>query len=137
MNTLYNWSNGWTVAIILRGTVSGAIRKRSSSSETSSEIVELEDAEVMADPQTELRRLQEEERLLIETMPNPFESEKIDDFAALEHQDNLRRNQVRDFSMILWKKNSQTSYYNVFHVIWLKVVVSAVATFNLLEITLC
>lgn len=63
-------------------------------------MMELEDAALMADPNLEqnLRRLQEEEKLLLEQQA-VMEAGTVDDIAALEHQDALRLNQVCH----LWK----------------------------------
>lgn len=77
-------------------TVSGPIQKKSSmSDDSSSEVMELDETALMADPNLDqnLRRLQEEERLLLEQQ-TVMESGTVDDIAALEHQDALRLNQV-------------------------------------------
>lgn len=59
--------------------------------------MELEDAALLADPQLEnnIRRLREEERLLLEQQAAMEATGNTDDIAALEHQDLLRLNHVR------------------------------------------
>lgn len=58
-------------------------------------MMELEEGALVADPHLEqnLRRLQEEERLLLEQQA-AMEAGAVDDIAALEHQDALRLNHV-------------------------------------------
>lgn len=65
------------------------------SDDSSSEMMELDENALVADPHLEqnLRRLQEEEKLLLEQQA-VMEAGNMDDFAALEHQDALRHNQV-------------------------------------------
>lgn len=54
-----------------------------------------EEGALVADPHLEqnLRRLQEEERVLLEQQAH-MEANGVDDIAALEHQDALRLNHV-------------------------------------------
>lgn len=79
------------------GTVSGPIQKKSSvSGDSSSDMMDLDETvALVADPNLEqnLRRLREEERLLLEQQA-VMEAGNVDDIAALEHQDALRLNQV-------------------------------------------
>lgn len=80
----------------LSRTVSGPIQKKSSmSDDSSSEMMELDDSAVLADPHLEqnLCRLKEEERLLLDQQAT-MEAGPFDDIAALEHQDALRHNHV-------------------------------------------
>ncbi|XP_063393940.1 potassium voltage-gated channel protein Shaker isoform X2 [Cydia fagiglandana] len=77
--------------------ISGPIQKKSSmSDDSSSEMMELDENALVADPHLEqnLRRLQEEEKLLLEQQA-ALEAGNMDDFAALEHQDALRLNQLQ------------------------------------------
>lgn len=76
--------------------VSGPIKKASVSDDSSSEMMELEDSVLVTDTQLEdnLRRLREEERLLLEQQAAMEAAGNTDDIAALEHQDLLRHNQV-------------------------------------------
>ncbi|XP_073950357.1 potassium voltage-gated channel protein Shaker isoform X4 [Choristoneura fumiferana] len=77
--------------------ISGPIQKKSSmSDDSSSEMMELDENALVADPHLEqnLRRLQEEEKLLLEQQA-VMEAGNMDDFAALEHQDALRHNQLQ------------------------------------------
>lgn len=77
--------------------VSGPIQKKSSvSDDSSSDMMDLDEAAALvADPNLEqnLRRLREEERVLLEQQAI-MEAGNVDDIAALEHQDALRLNQV-------------------------------------------
>lgn len=78
------------------GIVSGPIQKKSSvSDDSSSEMMELDENALLPYPHIEanLRRLQEEERLLLEQQ-TVMEASGVDDIAALEHQDALRLNHV-------------------------------------------
>ncbi|KAJ8737286.1 hypothetical protein PYW07_000557 [Mythimna separata] len=77
--------------------ISGPIHKKSSlSDDSSSDMMELDDGSLVADPHLEqnLRRLQEEERVLLEQQAT-MEATGCDDIAALEHQDALRLNHLR------------------------------------------
>ncbi|XP_075991394.1 potassium voltage-gated channel protein Shaker isoform X3 [Anticarsia gemmatalis] len=77
--------------------ISGPIQKKSSmSDDSSSEMMELDEGALVADPHLEqnLRRLQEEERLLLEQQAT-MEAGACDDIAALEHQDALRLNHLQ------------------------------------------
>lgn len=68
------------------------------SDESSSDMMELEDSALVADPailESNMRRLREEERLLLERQAVMESAGNVDDIAALEHQDLLRLNQVR------------------------------------------
>lgn len=61
-------------------------------------MMELEDSALVADPailESNMRRLREEERLLLERQAAMESAGNVDDIAALEHQDLLRLNQVR------------------------------------------
>lgn len=61
-------------------------------------MMELEDSALVADPailESNMRRLREEERLLLERQAVMESAGNVDDIAALEHQDLLRLNQVR------------------------------------------
>uniref|UniRef100_A0A2A4JI53 Uncharacterized protein n=1 Tax=Heliothis virescens TaxID=7102 RepID=A0A2A4JI53_HELVI len=66
------------------------------SEDSSSDTMEWEEGMLLADPQFEqnLRRLQEEERVLLEQQAT-MEANGGDDIAALEHQDALRLNHRR------------------------------------------
>ncbi|CAG9558243.1 unnamed protein product [Danaus chrysippus] len=77
--------------------ISGAIKNSSVSDDSSSELMELEDAALLADPHLEnnIRRLREEERLLLEQQAAMEASGNTDDIAALEHQDLLRLNHLK------------------------------------------
>ncbi|CAG9558244.1 unnamed protein product [Danaus chrysippus] len=74
-----------------------AIKNSSVSDDSSSELMELEDAALLADPHLEnnIRRLREEERLLLEQQAAMEASGNTDDIAALEHQDLLRLNHLK------------------------------------------
>ncbi|XP_045784607.1 potassium voltage-gated channel protein Shaker isoform X1 [Maniola jurtina] len=82
--------------------ISGPIKKSSVSDDSSSEMMELEDSVLVADPQLEIsmRRLREEERLLREQQAAMEASGNTDDIAALEHQDLLRHNQLRQQELL-------------------------------------
>ncbi|XP_049694147.2 potassium voltage-gated channel protein Shaker isoform X3 [Helicoverpa armigera] len=75
--------------------ISGPIHKKSSLSDDSSSDM-MEEEGLVADPHLEqnLRRLQEEERVLLEQQAH-MEANGVDDIAALEHQDALRLNHLR------------------------------------------
>ncbi|CAB3258841.1 unnamed protein product [Arctia plantaginis] len=77
--------------------VSGPIQKKSSvSDDSSSEMMELDENALVPYPTLEanLRRLQEEERVLLEQQAT-MEASGVDDIAALEHQDALRLNHLQ------------------------------------------
>ena len=60
-------------------------------------MMELEDSALVTDTHLEssMRRLREEERMLLEQQAAMEAAGNVDDIAALEHQDLLRLNQVR------------------------------------------
>ncbi|KAL0852423.1 hypothetical protein ABMA28_000608 [Loxostege sticticalis] len=81
--------------------ISGPIQKKSSmSDDSSSDMMELDETALVTDPHLEsnLRRLQEEERLLLEQQA-VMEARNVDDIAALEHQDALRLNQLQQLEL--------------------------------------
>ncbi|XP_064076562.1 potassium voltage-gated channel protein Shaker isoform X2 [Vanessa tameamea] len=78
--------------------ISGPIKKSSVSDDSSSDMMELEDSALAADPanlESNMRRLREEERLLLEQQAAMEAAGNVDDIAALEHQDLLRLNQLK------------------------------------------
>lgn len=81
----------------IRGTVSGPIHKKSSiSGESSSDVMDMEEGAMVADSHLEqnLRRLKDEEKVLLEQQAT-FETGGNDDIGALEHQDAIRLNHLR------------------------------------------
>ncbi|KAH9643543.1 hypothetical protein HF086_016750 [Spodoptera exigua] len=77
-------------------TVSGPIHKKSSiSGESSSDVMDMEEGAMVADPHLEqnLRRLKDEEKVLLEQQAT-FETGGNDDIGALEHQDAIRLNHM-------------------------------------------
>ncbi|XP_052746700.1 potassium voltage-gated channel protein Shaker [Bicyclus anynana] len=81
--------------------ISGPIKK-SSVSDSSSDMMELEDSVLVADPQLEsnMRRLREEERLILEQQAAMEAAGNSDDIAKLEQLDLLRHNQLRQIELL-------------------------------------
>ncbi|CAH2217214.1 jg17934, partial [Pararge aegeria aegeria] len=78
------------------------IKKSSVSDDSSSEMMELEDSVLVADPQLEssMRRLREEERLILEQQAAMEAAGTTDDIAKLEQLDLLRHNQLRQIELL-------------------------------------
>ncbi|XP_035430666.1 potassium voltage-gated channel protein Shaker isoform X7 [Spodoptera frugiperda] len=77
--------------------ISGPIHKKSSiSGESSSDVMDMEEGAMVADSHLEqnLRRLKDEEKVLLEQQAT-FETGGNDDIGALEHQDAIRLNHLR------------------------------------------
>ncbi|XP_031767209.2 potassium voltage-gated channel protein Shaker isoform X2 [Galleria mellonella] len=81
--------------------LSGPIQKKSSmSDDSSSDMMELDENALVPDPNLEqnLRCLKEEEKVLLEQQA-AMEAGNVDDIAALEHQDLLRLNQLKQHEL--------------------------------------
>ncbi|XP_041986496.1 potassium voltage-gated channel protein Shaker isoform X1 [Aricia agestis] len=81
--------------------ISGPIKKSSVSDDSSSDMMELDDSALLSDPQLEsnLKRLREEERLLLEQQAALEAAGNVDDIAALETQDLLRLNHLKQLEV--------------------------------------
>ncbi|CAK1554006.1 unnamed protein product [Leptosia nina] len=83
-------------------TVSGPIKKTSMSDDSSSDMMDLEESALVTDPhlETNLRRLREEERLLLEQQKAMEAAGNTDDIATLELLDALRLNQIKQHELM-------------------------------------
>ncbi|XP_038216354.1 potassium voltage-gated channel protein Shaker isoform X2 [Zerene cesonia] len=82
--------------------VSGPIKKTSVSDDSSSDMMEFDESALVTDPhlETNLRRLREEERLLLEQQAAMEAAGNCDDIATLEHLDALRLNQMKQHELM-------------------------------------